>query len=673
MSLVDWAKGRAFDVWHPDECRAGECSQGANCSPKNHGKHPVLAGWQSAPYEGGRNVGLRTGNGIGVLDVDDLDAFNALEAEHGSLPPGPRVRTGSGGLHVFFRVDRPLRNRRGFREGLDWRGDGGYVVFAGSTHASGNVYLPEGFELDLPDAPEWLVNLVDGRTTVGIRAQSAFDLQKFLKEAKAAVSGSGGHDRLFHVAATIVEKGQVFEWSEFYRLISDYNARCSPPWDEEALRHKFEDILGAYQAKELVEVPRNKEGRPSQAFMWVLKIVEEDKLTRGKLKKNLLGEVAEFDGEAICDATTRKLTTDLARRYGWTELSRHKVEQAAEDVVARNEYSPVVDYLDTLEWDGVERLNQVAHDVLGASGDLAAQEVACWMVGAVARAYEPGIRWDNVLILKGDQGRGKSTFFRTLGGAWYDETPVDLHNKDSMQTIGRCWLYCWDEIATSWGRKEVNLVKNFVTRLTDVYRPPFEKYTKEVRRRCVFAATTNDDEILYDNTGSRRFWVVDCPGAIKVGSRVEFNLPWLRENRDQLWAEARDRYRKLPCPKVDHLGLPRDLDDARAEFNKQFEPEDVTFEKTLQKIDELRKMSSYPGFVLLAEMQDGLREKWERASVRRALHHEGFVPKVQRVAGRPTRVWLDVARPDTGLSGSSSPSSPSPKRNRNRGATRKPK
>jgi hypothetical protein len=643
MKLPAWTDGRLFDVWTPDDCRAGECSQGKTCKPKNHGKHPVKAGWQTAGHTGKRNTGCRTGDGIGVLDVDSLDAFVDLEQLYGTLPKGPRVRTGSGGLHVFFKVDRPLRNRRAFRPGLDWRGEGGYVVFPPSAHASGESYTPDGFDLELPDCPAWLADIVDGQNAASVRVQSDFDLDRYLRDVGPAISGAGGHDKMWHVVCTVVEKGQVRTWDEFRQVIATYNATCQPPWSEEELQHKFDDAMEQWEARDLVTVPLDRQGRPSQSFRWVLKIVREDKTTAGKLRRNLLGDVPEYDNKAITDGDVITITTDLLDRYGWNDLPVSKVQRAIDDIIQREAYSPVVEYLDSLEWDGVERLKHVASEVLGAPGELASEQVRRWLIAACARAYVPAIKFDHVLVLKGEQGKGKSSFFDVLGGGWYDETPVDLHNKDAMQSIGRCWLYCWDEIATSWGRKEVNLVKNFVTRRTDIYRPPFERHTKEVERRCIFAATTNDDELLYDSTGSRRFWIVDCAGVVKPkdGDQLEFDLDWLRANRDQLWAEAAAAFHALSEPKTAHLGLPRKLDAVRAEFNKRFEPEDVVFEKTLGHIDDMRKDKAYPGFVLLAELQDGLREKWERASVRKALHSLGFVSTTKRINGRVTRVWAD--------------------------------
>lgn len=582
------------------------------------------------------------GSGVGVLDVDRLSALDELEEKHGVLPAGPQVRTGGGGLHIYFNIgEEEITNRQDFVDGLDWRGDGGYVVAPGSTHASGSQYEPIDFDKPLPELPDWLLELLRKPKDV---IDSKWDWREYLREAPPCVSGEDGQGTILRVMRRVCSGGLVTDWNTVKEHLEAYNERCEPPWDD--LERQWGNTVRWVRERALVPVPRDKFGFPLQSYRWLLKIMKEDVLTKGKIRKNLMGNVPEFEGEAVTDDDEIRIAGMLLEKYGWNDLSPSKVHRAMHEIMGEEAYSPVVDYLSELKWDGKKRLNKVAAKVLGADTELAAEQVARWMVGACARARVPGIRFDFALVLKGDQGRGKSTFFRTLGGDWYDETPVDLHNKDSMQSIGRCWLYSWDELATSWSRKDVNVAKNFITRTTDIYRPPFERNTVEVKRRCVFAATTNDDEILYDNTGSRRFWIVEATGVVpKPGGRKEFDLAWLAANRDQLWAEADARW--LKDPSESQLGLPYELDLVREEYNQRFEPEDVVYEKTLQRIDDMRREAGYPGFVLLSTMQEGLRERHERASVKRALHTAGFTAgAVRRVAGRSTKVWLDTKHLD---------------------------
>lgn len=132
----------------------GKCTCGkAGCA--SPGKHPVIAGWQQAatndeaavktmfaPYPSA-NIGIATGKGLVVVDLDGPEGLAALEqweTKYGPLPPTRRVRTGRG-MHLYFHCKEALGNSAGrIAPHVDIRGDGGYVVGPGSVHASGRIY-----------------------------------------------------------------------------------------------------------------------------------------------------------------------------------------------------------------------------------------------------------------------------------------------------------------------------------------------------------------------------------------------------------------------------------------------------------------------------------------------------------------------------------------------------
>jgi predicted P-loop ATPase len=247
-----------------------------------------------------------------------------------------------------------------------------------------------------------------------------------------------------------------------------------------------------------------------------------------------------------------RLTANWLQHQG-VYVSVEVAGQAAQTVAKDQTFHPVKAYLDPLEWDGIKRLEIWLGKYLGvASSDYTAAVGARWMISAVARIYNPGVKADCCLILEGAQGIKKSTSLGVLGGEFFADEIADLGSKDAaMQTRG-AWII---EIAEldSMSRGEVSKIKAFMSRGTDRFRPPYGKRVIESPRQCVFAGSVNHTEYLRDATGGRRFWPVTCG---------EIDIDKLRRDRDQLWAEAVVRYR---------AGDPWWLDTA--ELNREAEQE----------------------------------------------------------------------------------------------------
>jgi predicted P-loop ATPase len=159
--------------------------------------------------------------------------------------------------------------------------------------------------------------------------------------------------------------------------------------------------------------------------------------------------------------------------------------------------------------------------------------VAKWFfVGMVARVMKPGVKFDYCLVLEGAQGRGKSSVAAILGGEWFGDTDLDLHNKDSMSALRGKLIYEFPEMG-SVTRVEASRQKSFLSRQFDEFRPVYGRREIRLPRQCVFVGTTNDWEWNKDPTGGRRFWPVE------VG---EIHLEGLRAMREQLFAEALWRF-----------------------------------------------------------------------------------------------------------------------------------
>src|SRR6185503_9933018 len=140
---------------------------------------------------------------------------------------------------------------------------------------------------------------------------------------------------------------------------------------------------------------------------------------------------------------------------------------------------------------------------------------------------EPGCQADHCLILQGEQGLRKSTALRALAGDWFTDQVGDLANKDSQQQIHGVWIVEFSELEQVLGvRAELAIVKAFITRRVDRFRPPYDRRPQDFPRQCVFAGSVNLQTPLRDETGARRFWTVSC-GNVDA---------WrLERDRDQLW------------------------------------------------------------------------------------------------------------------------------------------
>lgn len=205
-----------------------------------------------------------------------------------------------------------------------------------------------------------------------------------------------------------------------------------------------------------------------------------------------------------------------------------------------NEFHPVQDYLSGLVWDETPRVGSLFVDYLGAENDAYHREAArLMMVGAVARAFEPGMKIDESVILEGLQGARKTTFIETLAVHWYGELDASMDDaKGCVEQMQGCWIVELGEL-TGLAKADVRRVKSFLTRHTDKARLAYARRAREFPRACIFIGSTNDQAYLKDPTGGRRFLPVAC----KVNGTIDIER--LRCEIGQLWAEAVHLYREM--------------------------------------------------------------------------------------------------------------------------------
>lgn len=237
------------------------------------------------------------------------------------------------------------------------------------------------------------------------------------------------------------------------------------------------------------------------------------------------------------DADITEFQGYLARQWG-VMMGKETVADGVDMHAAREHRHEIREYLESLVWDKHPRLDNMGPRYFSTQDtSYVRAAIRFWMIACVARIMDPGCQADNAIILEGPQGLGKSTALRKLAVKrdWFTDNTVDMHSKAGTETIVGAWIVELGELS-SMRRADVETVKEFITRRIDKYRPPYARETITVPRSCLFAGTVNPgyDGYLKDATGNRRFWPIPCGPEIR--------LELLDEDRDQLWAEARDCY-----------------------------------------------------------------------------------------------------------------------------------
>jgi predicted P-loop ATPase len=217
------------------------------------------------------------------------------------------------------------------------------------------------------------------------------------------------------------------------------------------------------------------------------------------------------------------------------EVSLNLIEEALSSIALQNQFHPVKEFLEGLQWDGVERVPTVFRRYLNAKmpEPYLTAVTRKFFLALIARIYHPGIKFDHVVVFEGKQGIGKSTFSSILvGEKWFLDGLPNLHDKDAALNLQGIWLVEMGELSTLY-RSELETAKAFITRQVDKVRPPYGKRREDFARSCVFTGTTNDHEYLMDASGGRRFWSVFVEGC-------DFDA--LKRDRLQLLAEAKFLY-----------------------------------------------------------------------------------------------------------------------------------
>lgn len=333
----------------------------------------------------------------------------------------------------------------------------------------------------------------------------------------------------------------------------------------ESAANVFEEIISTQQSAELTSAEANaltdvswmegaklkcdENGRPKKTRDNILKILAYDPALKGRIAYDKFASRYMAMGALpwAMKAVEPRIWTDtddsgiqwyLENRFDIT--GKDKVLDGVLLTAEQNAFNPVTDYLDSLTWDGVSRLDTLFIDYLGAADNVYTRAVSSKaFIAAVARAFEPGCKYDTMPVLVGAQGIGKSSLIRIMGKDWYADGLNTFDGKEAAENIQGSWIIEAGEMA-GYSKAEENASKQFLSRQVDVFRKAYGRRTQEYPRQCVFFGTTNQFEFLKDGTGNRRFWPIQL-GLTKPRKSVFDNLPG---EVDQLWAEAVHKYRQ---------------------------------------------------------------------------------------------------------------------------------
>ena len=281
----------------------------------------------------------------------------------------------------------------------------------------------------------------------------------------------------------------------------------------------------------------------------VMLILEHDPRIRGKFALNEFtgrGEILDVLPWSTGGKETRRMwsDTDSNALYWWMEKTwgitgRGNIDSALDIHAKLHAFNPVVDYLTGIRWDRQPRLDTLFIDYLGAEDTPYTRAVTRKaFTAAVARAMNPGCKYDNMLILCGPQGIGKSTILDKMSHGWFNDSIRTFEGKEASELLQGVWIIEVAEL-DAFRRTDVSCIKQFLSLTSDRYRQAYGRNVTEFKRRCVFFGTCNNIDFLQDTTGNRRFWPVDT--RAQMPTKDVFN-DLTSDEIDQVWAEAYFRF-----------------------------------------------------------------------------------------------------------------------------------
>ena len=404
----------------------------------------------------------------------------------------------------------------------------------------------------LPDAP-LLYFSNHGSDPASGRAQNAFDLVRI---HKFGALDAGYEGAVIHSPSSLAMKNFLATHEGFRQRRADaaYGNVARPDAASIPLTAS-EDVSTLTQEPEPAHESEEDEELGSGSLDWTSQLIRHEKTLQVEdrienydlifmndpifksLWWNVRGDYEAIMGEdydlrdgsppQVNNADVSGLKDHIERQYQIRRVTRQRVDDLLGRVRRERRIDPVKKYLQSLTWDGIPRLETCLPGAEDTPYNRMVAKRA--LLGAVARAFQPGCKVDQSLILFGGQGVGKTTWIERMARG-YTASLGDIQNKDTLISASRSWIMVSDE-GHALNNADFNELKDFLTRQRDVYRLPYDRSATEVPRRWVVWGTTNDPMMLRERDGNRRFLIVD------VLEQMDFDR-YTPEYVDQVWAEA---------------------------------------------------------------------------------------------------------------------------------------
>ena len=338
-----------------------------------------------------------------------------------------------------------------------------------------------------------------------------------------------------------------------------------------------------FSEEEVKEVlVKSSNDRPAQSILNCGKALMLDPMLQGRIRLNVLSGHIDLTGEfpwrrngssMLTDTDLHEIECRLETKY---ELRSEKNIRKAIDIIAnRNSYHPILEYLEGLVWDEKPRIRMLMKHFLGAPEDDYTEQVTLLLMrSALKRLYEPGCKYDSMICLIGDQGIGKSTFFRFLAlkDEWFCDDLKRLEDDNVYRKLQGHWIIEMPEMLATANARSIEDIKAFLSRQKDTYKVPYDIYPQDFPRQCIFVGTTNNAQFLpFDRSGNRRFIPVMTDTSCMEAHILEDEAA-SRDYMRQAWAEMMVIYQ---AEESHPLTLPKEMHEEMRMFQEEYMPEDT--------------------------------------------------------------------------------------------------
>lgn len=530
----------------------------------------IKAWWKRHPDA---SIGIATGSISKLIvideDVDSVKGINGFESvmfwerDNEPLPETVQSITGRGGYHLFFRYDgSDIKNRAGLLEGVDVRGEGGYIIAPPSIH-------PNGTEYQWENAPEdvQIAELNDVVRRLLAESSPRNDGEKFQLPQKIE---SGGRNETLHRFACSLQAQGLSDDAIRAAVNAENAARCVPPLDDA----EIDLLVGSALKYAKGELRIIHAGMPEKRAPQLDRVIDSNGELTEKIAQTVHNaeEAIMFDDELFGRVRFNEFSYNISvfgnvpwrNAHGWREWNNNddsnlwayiehkygikdqrKIMSGINNVANRFVANPIKDFLTQAldAWDGNKHVENLLPRYTGTDKtEYNTAVLRLFMLGAVSRIFSPGCKFDYLPVLVGGQGTFKSSFLRFLAinDEWLHDNFNSLEGERAMEKLRGKWIIELAELQATKRAKDVESIKSFVTSRQDDYRPAYGRRTESHPRMCVFAGTSNTVDFLTDRSGNRRFLPVMCglhtpenPWVDEVASKSEFM---------QAWGEIMDEY-----------------------------------------------------------------------------------------------------------------------------------